>query len=1050
MKRRKFLSLGIPATGAIMLAPGLLGASARAEINRQFSGSPDLEAYDLLINGGGFGGYFAALAAVRSGKRVLLVERRSALGYELTAKSKLYLGKEGASNFSPELKQLFTPEGERQEVHHTKVGVDGLLGEELTLMAGSLKKGLLRNLLINKVDTLLMTDVCGLFSDDGKISGALIATKQGTYAIKCANFLDASELNLFSRNLAGSQPALTSATFTLEIWNANNPVKKDIPLPAEIGVKANKAQLHPGKHAAHQVFLEFSFDCNGLSIDETENKARLITDKIGQSLHSLDQTLDKSTIQQMAWECSYTAAEPKTVATKLKSHHLLRHQPISTASDVLLVKKNAESLVKSIPSTQKPSEFRQLDLVGKTLTKSDFSFSEVDEPGLSIPLQRCSIDWNALLPKKMSYQVVVAGAGTSGSMVALGALEKGAKTIVFDYYNELGGTKTVGGVMGYYHGYQKQKFFKQQDAEANQHSTASNMTKKMGRMQYLRAQILGRNGEFLGRAILCGAINEGLALKGTLVCHNSELKVIKGDVHIDATGDGDLAEFAGASFDIGDNRANKTQNYSQWDIRGAGPIPTNTNRDYDILNTTRVAELQRGIFLSHYEAHFYDFHPMLAVRESRRVKGVYELDVLDAVEGTHFKDALILASSDFDPHYTGMTEFTRCGFLLPHSNDVTLEVPYRCIVPEKIDGLLISGRGFSQTHNALQFTRMTADLIVLGYLTGQISADLAWKGIRARDYDVSDLQKEWQALGYYPDGFFQQKPGNSLNEPDEITKRINGLAAGKREYLYEVIKLSQSVALPRLKTSFERTSGEAKLLIAKAIAWFGDSIGSELIAAETEKLHEEERAQGYPRDFVDNYDLIRGREKNQLEGHFWRVNQNIGLLAMSGNPAHHAVIAKILGNTTSGGPMMKRENDYFDGRIDLKLVPFHNRILNLAFYVERLPDRQFIEPFEKLLKDEYIGGFVTNDPEKTRWKVYGGDLELFIAAALARSGGQKGYELLTDYLGDIHYDFKAFASKELKELTGKDLGYDQEKWKKHVAGLNFPKQPVKFGKTLEV
>lgn len=69
MKRRDFLSLGIPATGAIMLAPGLLGASARAEINRQFTGNPDFEAYDLLIHGGGLSGYFAAMAASKSGKK---------------------------------------------------------------------------------------------------------------------------------------------------------------------------------------------------------------------------------------------------------------------------------------------------------------------------------------------------------------------------------------------------------------------------------------------------------------------------------------------------------------------------------------------------------------------------------------------------------------------------------------------------------------------------------------------------------------------------------------------------------------------------------------------------------------------------------------------------------------------------------------------------------------------------------------------------------------------------------------------------------------------
>ncbi len=1049
MKRRDFLSLSLPATGAIMLAPGLLGVSARAEINRQFSGQPQSGSYDLLVNGGGLAGYFAAMYAAKSGKRVLLVERRSALGYELTAKSRFFLDKAGFDQFSTELKQLFTPEGEKAEIHNTKASPEGILGSELTLMAGSLKKGLLRNVLVGKVDVLLMTDVCGLFADRGKVSGALLATKQGTYAVKCSNFLDAGDSRLFSRKLSGANSSPDTATYTLEIWNAQDPVGKSVDVPATLGTLGNKIHLHPGKHASHQVFLEFSFDSKGLTIDETEHKARRITDKIGRQLHSLDPTLGKAVIQQLAWECSYDMANRKLPVPALKSHYILEDIPVRSCADVLKARSAAEAAVKSTGSATKDTVLAQLHLPGGTITRKDIAFEEIDEPGLIIPLQRCTFDWR-LLPGKSAYQVVVAGGGTSGSMVALGALEKGAKTVVFDYFNELGGTKTVAGVMGYYHGYQQQKFFKQQSAEANQLATASNMTSKMGRMQYLRMHTLDRNGEFLGRAILCGALKEADTLKGAVICHDSELKLITGDISIDATGDGDLADFAGAAFEIGDSRANKTQNYSQWDIKGAGKMPTDTNRDYDLLNTTKVGELQRGLFLSHYEAHFYDFHPMLALRELRRIKGVYELDLLDAVEGTHFEDALVLASSDFDPHYVGVTEFTRCGFLLPHSNDVVLEIPYRSIVPEKIDGLLISGRGFSQTHTALQFTRMTADLIVLGYLTGHISADLAWKGTRARDYNVSALQKEWDALGYYPEGFLSKPAGNRLDKDEEVQRRIAELSSGKREYLYEVIKLSRQKAVPKLKAALGSAPAEGRLLIAKSLAWFGESLGNELIAEELEKLYKEETAKGYPADFVDNYDLIRGREHNVLEGHYWRINQNIGLLAMSGNPAYNSLIAAIMSKTTSGGPMMKRESNYYDGRIDLKLVPFHNRILNLCFYAERLPDQQFIDPLTGILGDQYIGGYVTKEAEKTRWRVYGGDLELFIAAALARSGGRKGYDLLADYLGDIHYDFKVFSHRELTTLTGKDAGYDEKKWKTLIAGLSFPRKTVRFGKTLEV
>ena len=63
MKRRDFLSITLPATGVVLMTPALLNSQAFAEINRQFSGKSDFDAYDVVINGAGLSGYFAALEA---------------------------------------------------------------------------------------------------------------------------------------------------------------------------------------------------------------------------------------------------------------------------------------------------------------------------------------------------------------------------------------------------------------------------------------------------------------------------------------------------------------------------------------------------------------------------------------------------------------------------------------------------------------------------------------------------------------------------------------------------------------------------------------------------------------------------------------------------------------------------------------------------------------------------------------------------------------------------------------------------------------------------
>ncbi len=113
---------------------------------------------------------------------------------------------------------------------------------------------------------------------------------------------------------------------------------------------------------------------------------------------------------------------------------------------------------------------------------------------------------------------------------------------------------------------------------------------------------------------------------------------------IDATGDGDLAEFAGAETEHAQHAKWCDPELQPVEPVGGGKSPSNTNSDYDLIDNTKIAELQRGLFLSHYEAHFYDFHPYLTVRESRRVKGLYEINLIDAAEATHFEDLMCVAT----------------------------------------------------------------------------------------------------------------------------------------------------------------------------------------------------------------------------------------------------------------------------------------------------------------------------------------------------------------------------------------------------------------------
>ncbi|MCE6989574.1 FAD-dependent oxidoreductase [Dyadobacter sp. CY323] len=1050
MKRRKFLNLSIPTFGAALVGGSLIGNQSYAEIARQFSETKNSGPYDLIINGAGLAGYFAATEAIKKGKKVLIVEKRTSPGYDIWAKGKLWIDKEDLDKWNQELIDAFLPKEELAEVENKQgqgIG-NSLFGNDLLLFNGSIRKALLKNMLEKKVDVLLMTDVCGILTADNRVSGVMVATKQGTFKIDCNQFIDASDQLLFSRAIAGEQTKFEKAGFVLEISGASNPERKTVTVSSEYGIRNNSVEFHPGKRSVDQLFIAYEFDVNSSDIDDLEHKARKIAGLLGKSLKGLDSSLSKAAITETAFETSYTLANKQIPKVSLKGYYTLSGGSEKLSGrEVSAIQKSAADLIGSIKYSGGVLKAKTLVLAGAQVPMTRVQVSEDLEPGLAIPVRRLSLNWAKEIKKVQQCQVLVAGGGTAGALAAQGAIQKGADTIVVDYFNDLGGTKTMGGVMGYYHGFVENKFFKLQSAEAERVASEANMTKKMGRKIYHLQGIVGKGGKFVTGALICGAITDQNKVEGAVVCRNGVLELLKAHVTIDATGDGDLAAFAGAEFQIGNERLGETQNYSQWDIAGKGKLPSVPNRDYDIIDNTQIAEQQRGLFISHYEAHHYNFHPFLTVRESRRIVGTHVLDLIDCAENRHFEDVISLASSDFDPHNIAPSEYSKCGFLLPHSNDITIEVPYRCLVPKKLDGLLLAGRGFSQTQNALQFTRMTADLLVLGFLTGQIAADVAWKKVQPRQYNISELQREWSSLGYLPEDVLKRTVGDLRDNKEEVNRRIGQLAAGAPEYLYECSRIPKSTALPLLKAKFESTdSKEGKLLLGKALAWFGADNGVSLIVKELEALFDQETETGYPKGYVDDYDFIRGRKKNMLEGLFWKINQNIALLAMSGSSQGTDLVSSILENTQSGGGMVKRSSAYYDNRIDLKIVPFHNRILGLCFYADRIPDAKLISGFEKILKDKNVGNFQTTKYENVRWRVYGGSLEVNIAAALARCGGKTGYQLLHSYLDDIHSNFRDFASRELAEVTRKNYGFATDKWGQYIADLKYPQAVTPLAK----
>jgi len=77
----------------------------------------------------------------------------------------------------------------------------------------------------------------------------------------------------------------------------------------------------------------------------------------------------------------------------------------------------------------------------------------------------------------------------------------------------------------------------------------------------------------------------------------------------------------------------------------------------------------------------------------------------------------------------------------------THDVPYRSILPEKIDGLLMAGRCISATHVGAAGGKSMGNCMATGHAAGLAAALCAKKGCLPRNLDVAALQAALRAAG---------------------------------------------------------------------------------------------------------------------------------------------------------------------------------------------------------------------------------------------------------------------------------------------------------------
>lgn len=387
------------------------------------------------------------------------------------------------------------------------------------------------------------------------------------------------------------------------------------------------------------------------------------------------------------------------------------------------------------------------------------------------------------------HQVIVAGGGPSGVIAATAAARSGADTLLIERYAFLGGNGTAG-LMTCYNGFRNQRppealqtvkgipaeyiaelvrlggvaDMDNYERTVTHDAAKGDLTYTIGfdpeAAKIASLNLLRKEGVKLRlHSWVAAPMLEGSRVTGVIVESKSGRQAIAADVVIDCTGDGDIAALAGAPFmgpaATGD-RMPMTLMYRLGGLPASlkGPYggirigdrvvkwgPRFGGDGLDVENLTRaeaetriklwddIRQLRRKPDME--SVYLMQTATNIGVRETRRIEGEYTVTERDAIEGKRFPDVIAISSNPM-PSYRGKRFFF---------NHEGFDIPYRSLVPRKVEGLVLSGRCISCEQGPFQSARSMAPAMAVGHASGCAAALAAKTGLPPRKLDVKALQK---------------------------------------------------------------------------------------------------------------------------------------------------------------------------------------------------------------------------------------------------------------------------------------------------------------------
>lgn len=452
-----------------------------------------------------------------------------------------------------------------------------------------------------------------------------------------------------------------------------------------------------------------------------------------------------------------------------------------------------------------------------------------------------------------SFDVIVCGLGTAGSLAALFSAQNGLSVLGIETFTCVGGTHSAGGVQSNYFGCAGGRY-EAVDQEIYDFAKRHTHTVAESRKLVVERKLLEHGIEIRYECTVCGVYLRNKQVIGVRVLSENGFEDLGARIVMDCTAEACVAALAGCETEFGRESDGQAQPYSLVSMIFDGKKYRYTNVDFGRVNPSDPKDLSRAVlFARSYQNDGYTGTeaitqmPLLGIREGRRILADKGVSIGDLFAGKETDTPMFYSYSDLDKHGWDIAfDSEELGDWAIGANlgayNVTVAVPYRAILPKNYEGLLVPCRALGVDRDIASCVRMNFDMKKMAEVAAEWASLAIRRGTALREVPYEELKKRLLASGCLKDSDRRGvrvdgkrnwdgtplvlRDVEWITEPEGLSEKLASEAPG--EAIWSVRQMGEK-ALPILRKHLCSDNENARKHAAFALAMLGNTEGVEVL-----------------------------------------------------------------------------------------------------------------------------------------------------------------------------------------------------------------------------